>query len=152
MSNEVITVTGAWKLVGLPDTACFTSFKDLLLALQAFSVLEIPKTITNVVVSNVQPLDSQRNYVWFRTGSSGHFIGIYVYSDGKWVQVFRAPQEIIRIGGIGADSRTPPPGYQLIDSDNAGFTSAQVSFIQSGWHKDPTNTFWDVFDVTWATV
>lgn len=142
-----LTVNGALKINNLPDLACFQSFEDLLKALPTFLTVEVPSTITNVIISNVQPQDNQRDAIWFRRSNSGEFIGIYLYSSGTWRLVFPSPNALIRMYG---DSRDVPEGYILADETNPNLTANQASFIKSSWLKDPTDTWYVIFDVTWV--
>jgi len=80
-------VAGAVKIVGVPETACFTDFADFLRQLQNYIILEIPESITNVVVSNEEPSSAQRGDVWYRFNDAGQFIGVYLFTDGSWQPV-----------------------------------------------------------------
>lgn len=142
---DIIKIPNAIKLQGLPDDTCFTTFAELLKALVEFMSLEIPASITNVVVSNVQPLDDQRNAVWFRMSNGGDFIGIYIFSGGTWIQIYPVPGvQFLRIAG---DSTLPPAGYVLGNDPSLGLTAAQIAHIEGQWLLDPTLTFWVIFDV-----
>lgn len=81
-------VRGGLKIIGMPEEACFKSFAEFLEALQTYSVLEIPTSITNVTVSKQQPSSSERNNVWFRFNDSGEFVGIYIFTNGAWTQTY----------------------------------------------------------------
>ena len=143
MSTEADSVEGTIELVNVPDTACYTSFANLLRDLQNYIQVRVPKSVTNVVVSNVQPLDTQRNSVWFRQSNGGVFMGIYLYSNGSWQQFFPVPRSIYRVSG---DSRNPPEGF--ITTDDANFlTSDQKDFLRATWMPDPTAQFYIIYDV-----
>lgn len=142
--EDVIKIPNAIKLQGLPDDTCFTTFAELLLALTKYMSLEIPASITNVVVSNVQPLDDQRNAVWFRMSNGGDFLGIYIFSGGSWIPIYPLPGQFMRIPG---NSQFPPAGYVLGNDPSLGLTAAQIAHIESQWLLDPTLTFWVIFDV-----
>lgn len=76
-------------LTELIDSKCFTSWQDFLQALPGLISVEIPSSVnSSVVVSNVQPSSSQTTSVWFRVGNDGGFIGIYVFSQGVWNQIY----------------------------------------------------------------
>lgn len=106
---------------GIVEGLCFENIEQFLAAFPSLYSIEIPSNITNVIVSNVQPLDSQRNAVWFRYSNAGIFIGIYVFSNGAWMQIFPPPQGVFWFYG---DSNTPQPGYELIDASNAPVVAA----------------------------
>jgi hypothetical protein len=105
------SIKGAVKVAGVPDSACFTTFADLLRSLGTYLTVEIPnQTFSNVVISNSQPGQADRDKIWWRLSNSGSFVGIYYYSGGVWVQIFPAPQQITWLFG---DSSNPPPGYSF---------------------------------------
>lgn len=75
---------GTVKIKNLPEATCFKTFEEFLLALQTYLVIEIPDTITNVVVGSSEPSSSQRDSIWYRFNSTGDFLGIYLFSGGSW--------------------------------------------------------------------
>ena len=105
------SIKGAVKVSGVPDSACFSNFTELLKALGQYLTIEIPnQSFSNVVISNVQPGQADRNKIWWRLANSGGFVGMYLYSGGSWVQVFPAPQQIFWLYG---DSDNPPAGFSF---------------------------------------
>lgn len=111
-------VKGAVKVTGIPDSACYTTFADLLRSLGQYLTVEIPnQNFSNVIISVQQPGAQDTGKIWWRIGSSGGFIGIYAYaaSLGIWAQVFPAPGEITWLNATTdyPDSDTPPPGYSF---------------------------------------
>jgi len=144
MSDESNSVEASVQITGLPDGTCFESFGELLQALPQYLQVLIPNNITNVIVSNTQPNATQRDYVWFRKSNGGVFIGIYLFSDGTWRQLFPVPGQIYRIAG--GDSRDPPAGFILTD-DAGNLTQAEKDHLKTSWLFDPTNTFYVIFDV-----
>ncbi len=143
MSSEIGSEEASLVITNLPDTACFTTFGDLLRALPDFLKVVIPTNITNVVVSKTQPLDTQRDNVWFRFSNGGVFMGIYLFSEGTWRQFFPAPNAIYQVAG---DSRDPPAGY-ILASDANFLSSTQIAHLQAFWLLDPTGNFYTLFDV-----
>lgn len=146
MSKESNIVSAPIAIKGDPTTACFTTVGDFIEALPNFLVAEIPTSITNVVISNIQPLDSQRTDIWFRLSNGGTFIGIYVFSDGTWIQMFPPPQGLFSMYG---DSRDVPKGYVLADENNGALPPGVGLWLKQRWKLDPTNTFYQVFDTTY---
>lgn len=127
-SNNIIN--GAIVLTGFPDIKCYQTLNELITALPSILGLSLDSSkLTNVVVSNIQPLSGQENFVWFRMSNGGVFIGIYIYSGGAWRQVFPAPGQIYWVYG---DSANPPNGFIL--TDDAGSIPAAV--------KNHLKTFW----------
>lgn len=144
-----VTVLGALKLTGLIDNLeCYTSIQQLLRDFPKLFSVEVPSSITNVIVSNQQPTATQRDAVWFRRSNGGVFIGIYLFSEGTWRQFFPVPKTLYRLYG---DSREPPFGY-ILASDSAALTSEQVAFLETQWHRDPTDTYWDIYDAIVAPI
>lgn len=72
----------------IPENACFENFRQLLEALPQYLAVQIPASITNVIVSNVQPSSSQTTSIWFRVSNAGGFMGIYVFSQGNWHNIY----------------------------------------------------------------
>jgi len=141
---NTIELRDAIKILGLPDTTCFESFEQLLQVLTDYMVLEIPTSITNVVVGNTQPGDTQRDAVWFRMSNGGQFIGIYLYSEGTWTQFFPVPGQVYKIAG--GDSRDVPRGF-ILASNSSNLTAAEKAKLEEEWLFDPTNVYYTIFHV-----
>lgn len=138
------TLLGAVKIVGLPEGCYFESFEELLKSLCKYLAIEIPDTITNVVIGNVQPADSQRDHLWFRKDNSGTFVGLYIYTGGQWLKVFPVPGQIFRLYG---DSASIPTGFTLADTSNPNLTAAMAAALMAQWYTDGSGTY-QIFDVT----
>lgn len=145
MSTSENVVTGAVKLLNSFDITCYESWPQAVQGLVENLGLVIPGSVTNVIVSNQQPSNSQTNYIWFRQNSAGEFVGIYLYSDGQWTQFFPAPNQIIRMYG---NSTQVPSGFILADSSNPNITAEQAAFLQNTWLPDSSQQFYTIFDVT----
>jgi hypothetical protein len=144
-----MTVTGAVKVLGVPDDLCLTSVRDLVLALQNLLTVEFDESlITNVVVSSTEPEGSNRNVVWFKLNASGNFSGIYVFSQGQWLKMFPVTQQLFRVYG---DSRVLDPGYALVEEGVAGITSTMYTAIEATWTPHPTDSgVYIIFDVVYV--
>lgn len=139
------TVTGSIKFVDVPNDFCLTTIIDLIQFIQKNGKVEFDASaITNVVVSTDQPTDT--SVIWFAISNSGNFIGVKVFVQSQWVNVFPAPSSLYRMYG---NSTNIPDGYTLITSTTSGFTAGMVSFLQTQWLRDPTDTFWQIFDVVY---
>lgn len=90
--NAQSTVTAPLKVLGIPENFCYESMPQFIQALTQFLVAVIPTSITNVVVGNIQPNDTQRFTLWVALDNAGKFVGLKVYSEGEWVLLF-PPQE-----------------------------------------------------------
>lgn len=102
-------------LLGLQDTMCFTSMQEFIQALPALIAAEIPPGITNVIVSNIQPSDSNTQDIWFRLSNSGSFLSINVFSQGAWRTIYPVntdiPVDTLQIFWFQGDPAQPPPGW-----------------------------------------
>lgn len=105
------SIKGVIKVQGVPDSACFVNFTELLRSLGTYLIVEIPnQTFSNIVISVAQPGQADRDKIWWRLANNGTFVGIFFYSNGVWSQVFPAPNGIFWLYG---DSSAPPVGYSF---------------------------------------
>lgn len=142
-------ILGALKLVGKADCQCFTGIPDFLKAFPKLFAVEIPASITNVIVSVDQPDDSQLDCVWFRLSPSGSFSGIFIYATGDWQQIWPVPNAVFKMYG---DSRSIPAGYALVDANNPHFTAGQIAAMRAvtgNWIQTVDLAAWAVFEVTY---
>lgn len=113
--DNSMSVTGAIKVLGVPDDACLTTVRDLVMQLEKYLSVEFDEEkITNVIVSTTEPDTTSRDVLWFRIDTSGNFIGLHVFIQGQWIQQFPVPDEVFWIRGR---SDTLPPGYVLLTED-----------------------------------
>ncbi len=136
ISND--SIDAPIKLFNLPDLACVNTIQELISLLPNYLVASIPTSITNVIIGNVQPLDTQRNFIWFRKDNAGNFIGIYVYSGGIWVPMYPVPNQIFPRWRVSADPITEPTGYTRLDNV-AGVPASVISARMADWVVDPSN-------------
>ncbi len=113
-------VIGELVLKTLPELQCYKNFTEFLKDLPNLYAVNVPATVTNVIVSPSQPTSSQTTSVWIRTSTDATILGLYVFSGGKWVQIAPAPNQIIWMYG---DSENPPVGYKTTDA----ISGAQIS-------------------------
>lgn len=125
-------------IINLPDNLCVNSLREFLQQLPQWIVTQVPTSVTNVVVGNVQPADSQRDVLWLRQDNSGIFIGFYVFSGGTWVQIFPMPNQIFPRWRKTTDPTAPPTGYTRIDNV-IGVPAAVVTQLQTQWVPDTGN-------------
>lgn len=125
-------VLGELILKALPELQCYTNFTEFLKALPSIYAVEVPATVTNVIVSNAQPTSSQTTSVWIRLSNSGLVLGIYVFSSGQWIQISPAPNQIIWVYG---DSAAPPAGYMTTtQAEAAGLISSTLATaLEAEW-------------------
>ncbi len=122
------SITGVVKVKGVPDTACFTTFSDLLRALGQYLTVEFTnQEFTNVVISYPQPSFADRDKIWWRLNANGQFIGLYKFATNDWAQIYPAPQQIFWLYG---DSSNPPPGFSF-NTVSTLFTNSQYASLIS---------------------
>lgn len=150
MSSDTDVVQGALKPLGVLENACVESLSDLIKLLPTVLGVEIPASISNVVIGVAQPGDDQRQSLWVRFDTSSDFIGLYVYAQGKWRQIYPVPKQVFEVFG---NSSLPDtfPGYTLA-TEYSGFTTSQKDYYakKSHWNNDVPNTYWDVFYVVYT--
>lgn len=112
MANTETNVIGELVLTAVPELQCYKNFTEFLKALPSLFAVQVPSTVTNVIVSPSQPTSSQTSSVWIRTNGAAEFVGIYVFSGGEWIKVCPAPNQIIWMYG---DSSQIPHGYKSTD-------------------------------------
>lgn len=134
-ANIVVAPTA---LLNLPDLSCFTSFQEFLAALPQFLVALVPTNITNVVIGNIQPQDTQRNTLWVRKDNSGTFIGLFVYSSGIWSPIWPVPNGVYGTWRLSTDPFGPPAGYTRLDNV-VGVPPAVVAARIATWTVDGAN-------------
>lgn len=138
-------VRAAIVLLGLPENTCFTSFQDFITQLPNLIGAEIPSDITNVVVSNTQPSDSQTTSIWFRLSNSGSFISINVFSNGAWRTIYPvnvdSPTDTLQIFDFIGDPALPPPGFTNTN-DAPGIDSAMATALAATWFTAGTQTYY----------
>lgn len=147
MSESRDVIEGALKLIGLPQAECWTNLEDFIKWLVANIAVEVPPNITNVIVSNVQPSDSQRDCIWFRRNNSGGFMGIFIFNAGAWKQLYPVPNQLFRIYG---NSNNIPDGFALADNNIANISTDMFNFLKSQWMLDPGGSgAYFIFDVVY---
>lgn len=120
-------VQGAIKLVGVPERACFRTWQEFIESLPRYLGVEVPASVSGVVVGPDSPSEDDKNKVWFRRDPSGVFLGIYAFQNGAWRPLYNyAPGEVIWIAG---DSNAVPAGFTLIEKGDPTMPSDVVNAI-----------------------
>lgn len=131
MPIDATNVIGTLVLKALPELQCFTNFTAFLEALPSLYAVEIPSTVTNVIVGASQPTSSQTTSIWIRTTNDATFLGIYVFSNGTWIQICPAPNQIIWMYG---DSSAVPTGYKTTDdASSVEISSTLATALKALW-------------------
>lgn len=145
MPTSTDVIKGSLVVQGMLEDKCFESVKDFILALPNILAVELPSSISNVTVGNVQPADYERDNLWIRKDNDGGFIGIYVFAKKNWQQIFPVPGQLTLIVG---DSRSVPEGYTFAE-DLTDLTTDQKAVLKKGWHVGGTTpaVWYDLFHV-----
>lgn len=139
-------ITGVIKAIDTPQDASLTTVQALIKDMEKYLAVEFDvEKITNVFVSSVQPDNTERDVIWFRINNAGNFIGIFVYIQSQWLQMFPPPNAITRVYG---DSRDIAPGFVLVSTDLSGFNSAMVAKLQESWITEGDHKI--LFDVVYV--
>lgn len=147
MTIGIDIVRGAIKLDNFVEGQCFASWAEFLQALPTLLAVELPTGITNVTVGYNQPSSSERGNLWIRTDGSGSFIGLFLYMQSAWQQIYPAPNQLFLMYG---DSRTLPAGYTLASSD-PNISSVELANLQKVWTEGGTSPTWySVFHCTYT--
>lgn len=118
-------INGAIKILNLPDIECFTTLAEWAQTLAGNLSIEIDgDNLSGVVVSVDQPSANALDKLWIRRSASGTIIGAFVYSGGKWVQLFPAPMQVFWLYG---NSAQIPQGYRMITQGDGTFTTADFT-------------------------
>lgn len=147
MSLEPAVVDGSLVFKGLLEELCYESLREFVLALPSIFGVQVPKSVTNVIFSNTQPLDSDRDSLWVRQDNAGKILGFYVFSNGTWRQMLPTPNGVFNMYG---DSRDVPEGYVLADENNTALPPGVGLFLKTYWKLDPTNTYYIYFQATYS--
>lgn len=153
MSDELNTILGSLVPIGNIDSLCLTgkSASELIIAITKFLGIELPQTITNVYISTTQPSSTSRSGVWFKLNSAAQFVGIYVFSDGTYRQMFPNPSGIFSTYGNSNDYLNLPTnktGYLLADENNNKLPPGVGTHLKTLWTLDSTGQFYIRFDTT----
>lgn len=140
-------ITGAVKIKNLPTDFAITDVISLVKFIEAQAAVQFNASqITNLVISVDAPDATNRNTVWWRLNNAGSFVGLFTYIGSAWVQAFPVPSGVFKIYG---NSGNIPTGYVLVSESIPGFTAAMVNKLKEGWQRDPTDSFWIIFDVVY---
>lgn len=107
-----VTITGAVKVKNVPERACFNTWVDFVKSLEQYLSVEVPASISNVIIGTQNPSDSDKEKLWFRRATNGQFIGIYAFQDGAWRPFyFQPPGQVTWMYG---NSNSIPEGFRLV--------------------------------------
>lgn len=135
MSETTDVIRGALKLDNFQEGRSYSNVDALLLAIADMFSVEIPTTITNVIISSYQPGDDFKQGVWIRKDAAGVFNGIYIFESGAWNRIVPPlfTNEVILLYG---DSRDIPNGYSLADDSNPNLPAGVAGLLMTNWVSD----------------
>jgi len=137
-------------ITGLSEEECFegSTFYEAIKAILAKVRVLVPDSITNVVVGNEEPNDSQRDYVWFRLDNAGNYVGTFLYTGGDWKQIDPVPQALTWVYG---DSTSPPDGYlPANDASISVLTSGEKTALELLWYPSGAVGPWSIYQVVYV--
>ena len=142
-------ILGNLVLKSLPDLSCYQTLPEFVQALTTILGVEIPASnVSNVVVSNEQPNDSQTTALWVRVNNAGTFVGLYVYSGAKWVPIYPINDTVhIQIQRFTSEDGTAPTGWTKIEASTGGFPTG-VAAALAAEAQDPGSVGFDT--IFWA--
>jgi hypothetical protein len=135
MPGTTDIIRGTLKLDNFQEGRVYTDTDAFIKAIQTLFSVEIPITITNVIISAAQPGDDFKEGVWIRKDAAGVFQGIYIFQSGAWTKIVPPlfDNEVIYMYG---DSRNIPEGYSLADSSNASLPTGVGALLETNWVAD----------------
>ncbi len=146
MSNPENVIKANLVIENLPQNACFTSFLDLLQSIPQYMSAAIPSSVTNVIVSNIEPTSSQTTSIWFRFSNAGTFLGIYVFSAGVWHNIYPINDgNQVQIQTFVSVDGTVPSGWKKVEVGDPLLPPAVVTALVANDVLDPTSTFDQMF-------
>lgn len=132
MSNAANIVRGSLVVQNLPELFCFQSARDLVEQLPSLLGVQIPDSISNVIISNTQPTDSQTAALWVRLANSGSFLGIYVFSQGQWQPILPVNTDtVLQIYWFTSTTGDVPVGFTKIGAGTPQIAPAVVAALQA---------------------
>ena len=133
------TVKGAIKINSLLDRECFTSWQDFVEALPRLLAVEVPVSISGVIIAKDPPGEDDRDKLWIRRDGAGNIVGFFLFQNGDWNPFYLfAPQQVIWVYG---DSRNVAKGFVLIDTGDAEISSNTVAALRAQYVPNLTGGF-----------
>lgn len=134
MAKAGDVVVGALKVQGIPDSFCFESMTELLKSLPQFYVIELPKSLSNVVTGSRQPNEDETNKIWNRRTTAGDSRGLWVFSKGKWILAQGTPPGMVS-WWFAADGKAPD-GYKKVTTDTSSLPTAVKMQLMTQYIKN----------------
>jgi len=127
MTQVIQDVTrGSLKVNNLPDRVCIRSWKEFIESIPSFITVEVPASVSNVVIGNTAPGEDDIDKLWLRRDASGTFLGLYIFQGGEWVLITPPPETVWWFYG---NSEDPPNGYTTILTGDPVISPAVVEAL-----------------------
>lgn len=121
-------IKGALKLTSAIDRQCFTSFTDFVEKLPSLLSVEVPASVSNVVIGPSEPGQDDIDKLWLRRDNNGSFLGWYAFQNGNWNPFYNlVPGEVVWLVG---DSTNPPDGFTVIDTGDPTIPAYIVTVLK----------------------
>lgn len=135
-------VKGKLVLTGLPDLFCYKDVREMIASLPQLLGVEVSASVTNVIVSNVQPTSSNTTSLWVRISNSGGFMGFYVFSAGAWQSIYPIFDEVhAQIQWFSSFDGSVPAGWTKITVTTTEIPASLVPALMAQYVLDPTSSF-----------
>lgn len=142
------TVASALKVIALPERACFTTWQEFIESIPRFIGVEVPDSVSGVVVSSTPPGEGSRDKIWFRRDNNGSFLGIYAFQNGAWRPLYQfAPGQVIWMVG---DSDNPPEGFTVIVAGDPTMPNSTALGIMAQYIPNPIGPGFNYFAVRYS--
>lgn len=123
------TVKGIVKVANIPERASFRTWDEFIRALPNFLTLELPASVSGIVVGNEEPATGDTDKLWLRRVPDGTVLGLYAFQAGNWERLHLAESNEIR--WFFGTSLEPPKGWITIEEDDGVLDSATRAAIRA---------------------
>jgi len=140
-------IKGAIKLNQLPDRLKYSSWIEFIKDLPNLLSVEVPTSVSGVIVGSSYPTETDRDKVWYRRDSAGNLIGTYAFQAGSWRPLYQlAPGQILWLYG---DSSDIPEGFIMIDVGDPRIPALVVNTLMPQYIPNGSGGY-EYFAVRWA--
>lgn len=139
------TVASALHVIALPERACFTTWREFIESIPQFIGVEVPASVSGVIVGAAPPGEGDRDKIWFRRDNSGAFLGIYAFQNGAWRKLIQTLDGVEQIFWVVGDSENPPDGFTVIQEGDITMPPSTVLGIRSQFLPNPIGSGFNYF-------
>jgi hypothetical protein len=139
------TVASALHVIDLPDRACFTTWREFIESIPRYIGVEVPASVSGVIVGPDVPGEGDKDKVWFRRDRSGAFLGIYAFQAGAWRKLIQTLDSVTDIFWVVGDSTNPPDGFTVIEEGDPTMPASTALGIRSQFLPNPIGPGFNYF-------